>query len=368
MSKKEQSLPAKILLLPLSKVYGMVTSLRNNMFDWKILKQHEFSIPTISIGNISAGGTGKTPHTEYLVGALRNDYNIAVLSRGYKRATSGFVLATPHSTPRDIGDEAYQVYHKFGRKIVVAVCEDRVKGIERILQTNPEINLIILDDAFQHRYVKPTLSIVLTEFKEPFFRDDLLPYGRLRESPKSKERADIVVVTKCPDGIKPITFRTFEKDLDLRPHQSLFYSRFSYDTPRPIFRDKCRRTAELDRLGEDDVILAVCGIGNPKPFLRYVKSFRPRVKVNVFNDHHEYTRKDLEMILERFNEMKGTRKIILTTEKDAVRLLNNPYFPPELKPYIYFVPVYVDFFRGESDSFSNTVAKLLNERTAHSRH
>lgn len=362
MSRKESSLPAKIFLLPMSKVYGMVTSTRNRLFEWKVLKEHEFEVPIISVGNIAVGGTGKTPHTEYLVAALKDRYNIAVLSRGYKRSTSGFVQATPHSTPRDIGDEAYQVYHKFSRKIVVAVCEDRVKGIERILATNPSVNLIILDDAFQHRYVKPTVSILLTEYQHPYYEDDLLPYGRLRESPKGMSRADIIIATKCPDGIKPMDFRIFEKNIGRIPAQSLFYSRYSYDLLRPIFRDSCIRPAELDKLGEDDGILALCGIGNPRPFVRYLKSFGPRVKVNVFGDHHDYTRKDLNMIHSRFNEMKGKRKIIVTTEKDAVRLLNNPYFPAELKPHIYFLPVYVDFFRFENETLVDTVLKLLNER------
>lgn len=362
MTKKENSLLAKVFLLPLSKIYGMATSVRNHMFELGMLKQHEFDVPVICVGNISVGGTGKTPHTEYLIAALKDRYNIAVLSRGYKRTTSGYVEATSHSTPHDIGDEAYQIYHKFGRKIVVAVCEDRVKGIERILKTNPGVNLIILDDAFQHRYVKPTISILLTEYQHPYYEDTMMPYGRLRESAKNVSRADIVVVTKCPEGIKPMDFRIFEKNLNLIPAQSLYYSRFNYSRLRPIFQDYCRRPVELEKLNEDDMVLAVCGIGNPRPFVKFLKSFLPRVKVNIFADHHDYKRKDLNLILNRFNSIKASRKIIVTTEKDAVRLINNPYFPAELKPYIYYLPVYVEFFRDEKESLRDTVLKLLNDR------
>ncbi len=359
---KRNPLPAKIFLLPMSKIYGMVTSARNRFFEWGILKQHEFDIPVITVGNISVGGTGKTPHTEYLIAALKDDYRIGVLSRGYKRDTKGFVQATPHTTPRDIGDEAYQVYHKFGRKIAVAVCEDRVVGINRLREVCPDINLIILDDAFQHRYVKPTLSVVLTEYNHPFYKDTLLPYGRLRESAKAVERADIVIVSKCPDSVKPLEFRIIEKDMNLIPAQMLYFSRFRYDKLRPVFPQGANNVPDLDKMNDDQMLLAVCGIANPRPFMRYLKSFKPRVKVNIFSDHHDFSRKDLNLILERFKSMKSRKKIIVTTEKDAVRLLNNPYFPAELRPYIFYQPVYVEFVRNENASFRDTVLKLLNER------
>lgn len=362
MSPNTENTLKKILLMPLSKVYGAITGVRNQMFDWGVLKQHSFDVPVITIGNLSAGGTGKTPHVEFLVAALRNKFNIAVLSRGYKRSTKGFVAATPHSTPHDIGDEAYQVYHKFGRKVMVVVCEDRVKGIERIRQINPQINLIILDDGFQHRYVKPMLSIVLTDYSLPCYEDKLLPYGRLRESASNISRADIVVVTKCPSSMRPIDFRVITKKLDLIPHQQLFYSRISYDRLRPIFSTSVRNTPALADLTEQDSILAVSGIGNPRPFVRHVKSFNASVKVNVFGDHHDFTRRDLELIKNRFDSMNGRRRLIVTTEKDAVRLLNNPYFPLELKAHIFYQPIYVEFMRTEAISFAETISQMLEAR------
>jgi len=361
MNKKDSFL-AKCLLLPMSFFYGMVTATRNRLFEWGVLKQHEFNIPVICVGNIAVGGTGKTPHTEYLIAVLKDRFKIAMISRGYKRATKGFILANPHSSPRDIGDEAYQVYHKFGFKIPVAVCEDRVAGINRIREIHPDVNLIILDDAFQHRYVKPAISILLTEHNKPFYKDSMLPYGRLRESAKAVNRADVVIVTKCPDFIKPLDFRIMEKEINLIPAQSLFFSRYRYDKLRCVFPQGASNIFGLDALSENDSLLAVCGIANPRPFVRYLKSFNARVKVNVFADHHDFSRKDMNLILERFKSMKGHRKAIVTTEKDAVRLLNNPYFPPELKPFIFYQPVSVEFVRNENASLCDTVLKLISER------
>lgn len=359
---KPRSAAAKIILLPLSKIYGMVTWVRNKMFDTGILKQREFDIPVVTVGNIAVGGTGKTPHTEYIINALRHSRRVGVLSRGYKRDTKGFVLATPHSTPRDIGDEAYQIYHKFNREVMVAVCEKRVVGIEQMLEINPKLELIVLDDAFQHRYVKPKVSIVLTEYDRPVYEDKLMPYGHLRESVRSLNRADIVIATKCPDDIKPLDYSLFDKNLNLFPAQSLFFSRYRYERLRPVFSDHAKKVPELSRLTESDMLLAVSGIGNPRPFVRYLKGFAAKVKVNVFPDHHDYTRKDTELLLNRFESMNCREKYIITTEKDAVRLINNPYFPHELKPYIFFMPVHVEFINRDHDksTFEQTLLRRLS--------
>lgn len=355
----------KLTLYPLSKLYGLGTGIRNKFFDWGILKQNEFDVPIISVGNLAVGGTGKTPHTEFIVRLLRDNYTIGVLSRGYKRHTKGFVVATPHSTPRDIGDESYQVYHKFGRKIMVAVCENRVEGIQKMLQINPSLSLIILDDGFQHRYVKPKVSVLLTEYKRPYFKDEMLPYGRLRESAKGVSRADIVIVTKCPSNIKAIDYRLFKKYLDLIPDQDLFFSRYRYESLRPIFpaNVKANNIPDLEALSKDYTLLAVCGVGNPRPFVKYVKSFAPKVKVNVFPDHHEYTRKDMDTLKARFDSMPQGRRYILTTEKDAVRLINNPYFPHELKPYIFFIPIHVVFDDIDGNNIKDSLLRFINSKT-----
>lgn len=348
-----------LVLLPLSKLYGFGVGVRNLMFKWGILKQREFPVPVIVVGNIGVGGTGKTPHTEYILNLLRYKYHVAMLSRGYKRTTKGFVLATRRSTPLDIGDEPYQIYHKFGGDVTVAVCEDRCAGIDELLRLDPKINLIVLDDAFQHRYVKPTVSVVLTEFNNPVFYDRLLPLGRLREPVSSIYRADIVVVSKCPDQLQPLEYAIFKKNLKLFPYQKLFFSRYSYGSLRPLFPDVVKDTLHLSWLGPDDTMLALSGIANPKPFIRYLKSFKPRVKVKLFPDHHNFTRKDLDALVKRYDELEGKRKIIVTTEKDAVRLFNNPYFPQALKQCIYYQPVEVQFDPMNVADFDVEIQKAL---------
>ena len=353
---------SKTILLPCSKIYGAVTYMRNKFFDWGILKQHEFDVPIIVVGNLTVGGTGKTPHVEHIVEAMRHSHHVAVLSRGYKRRTKGFVLASSRSTPRDIGDEAYQIYHKFGGEVVMAVCEDRVKGINELLKIDPMINLIVLDDAFQHRYVKPRVAILITEYGRPVYNDRLLPYGRLRESVRGMTRADIVITTKCPDDIKDLDYRLVSKHLELFPYQTLFFSKYVYQNLMPLFPDAARSIPYLDWMGQNDTILAVAGIGNPRPFVRYIKSFLPRVKVNIFPDHHNYSRKDIELLKNRYNSMKGENRIIVTTEKDAVRLACNPYFPHELKAVTFYLPIKVEFVnRTNNDEFADAIRKYIKE-------
>ncbi|MDE6282986.1 MAG: tetraacyldisaccharide 4'-kinase [Muribaculaceae bacterium] len=350
---------SNLLLLPASKLYGVGVGIRNLMFKWRILKQREFDVPVIVVGNIAVGGTGKTPHVEYIIDLLKFKYRIGMISRGYKRKTKGFVLASRRSTPLDIGDEPYQIYQKFGRDISVAVSEDRCAGIEELLRLDPKINLIVLDDAFQHRYVKPTVSIVLTDFNSPVFTDSLLPHGRLREPVSAIYRADMVVVTKCPEQLKGIEYRIFKNSLKLFPYQGLFFSSLEYAPLQPLFPDEAFQAPYLSWLTRDDTILAVSGIASPRPFIRYLKSFNARVKVKQYPDHHNFTRRDLEQLLRRFNELEGERKLLITTEKDAVRLINNPYFPQELKECSYYLPVKVRFDPHNVDSFDDELNKLL---------
>ena len=339
----KHALLSKLVLLPCSKLYGAITYTRNKLFDMRVLKQTEFDVPIVCVGNLAVGGTGKTPLVEYIAGAFRKSRKVAVLSRGYRRSTKGFIMAGRTSTPRDIGDEAFQIYHKFGGEVSVAVCEDRVFGINEIKRLNPAINLIILDDGFQHRYVRPTVSVVVSEYTNPVYTDTMLPYGRLREPRRGINRADVVVVSKCPDKMKPMDYRLVIKNFDLFPSQYLFFSRFEYMPLEPVFPDMATAVPYLDWLTSSDSILAVAGIGNPRPFVKRPKSFAAKVKVDVFPDHHNYSKKDIEHILSRFKTLKGNQRIIVTTEKDAVRLACNPYFPYELKAHTYFLPVEVRF-------------------------
>lgn len=354
---------SSMILLPLSKLYGFGVGVRNLLFKWHILKQREFQVPIVVVGNIGVGGTGKTPHVEYIINLLRYKYHIGVLSRGYKRTTKGFVIATQRSSPLDIGDEPYQIYQKFSRDITVAVCEDRCHGIDEMLRLDPRINLIVLDDAFQHRYVKPSVSIVLTEFNKPVFNDSLLPLGRLREPQSAIYRADMVVVTKCPEQLNPLEYRIFKNNLKLFPYQKLFFSRFEYAAPVALYPDCAEGTLNLQWLSPRDTIIAISGIANPKPLIRYLKKFPAKVKVKHFPDHHNYSRKDLEAIARKFNELEGDRKFIVTTEKDAVRLTNNPYFPHELKRYIYYQPVEVKFDALKADNVKTGMFDIELQKT-----
>lgn len=334
------------------------------MFDIGVLKQQEFDTPIISVGNIAVGGTGKTPHTEYIVDLLKDHFNIGILSRGYKRKTRGFILADSNSTSKQIGDEPFQMYLKFrGHKsITIAVCENRCEGIRKLKEINPNINLLILDDAFQHRYVKPKISIVLTEFSRPLFNDKLMPLGRLREPIHSISRADIVVVTKCPDEMKPIDYRVFKNNLNLYPYQNLFFSRYNYGDLVSVFPDKVTYIPNLEWLSKTDGVLIITGIANPRPLVKYLKRYKPYIKVKQFDDHHNYTIEDYKSILEAFNKLKGHKKYILTTEKDAVRLIECPYFPEELKPFLFYVPIKVVFLSNDIKLFDIELHKLINSK------
>lgn len=354
----------KILLTPASWLYGLAVGTRNMMFDIGLLKSHSFDVPVVVVGNIAVGGTGKTPHVEYLIDMLRHTYHIGMLSRGYRRATKGFVLATSHSCPRDIGDEPYQIYRKFGPDVTVAVCEDRVKGIEQMLQIDPAINLLILDDAFQHRYVRGKVNILLTDYSQPYFDDQLLPLGRLREGPKAIRRADIIVATKCPVNIQPKDYMVFRKYVQRQEWQRLFYSSIIYQPLRPLWPEEAPEAPALDILTRRDIVYLVAGIANPRPLLRYLKTYSgARVQYTLFRDHREFTRADFDVILQRWHRLKGDTRIIVTTEKDAVRMVNSPYFPHELKPYLYYQPIQIFVQDGKAQEFEETVRKLINQKS-----
>ncbi len=354
---------SKLVLLPCSKIYGAATYMRNKFFDWKILKEVEFDVPVITVGNLAVGGTGKTPMVEHIVSLLKNTYKIAVLSRGYKRETKGFIIAGRNSTPRDIGDESFQIYNNFNGGITVAVCEDRVEGIKKLLSIDPNIQLIILDDAFQHRYVKPTLSIILSEFARPIYNDSMLPYGRLREPARGVNRADILVISKCPNTLKPIDYRNVSNAYELQAWQQLFFSHFDYHPLQPVFEDMATSVPYLEWLTENDSVLAVAGIGNPRPFVKHIKSYAAKVKVDVYPDHHQYTKRDIDHLIERYESLRGNQRIIITTQKDAVRLAANPYYPHHLKEVTYYLPIAIAFdYPFGPPSFESALEKTLRER------
>lgn len=346
---KLQKILAKAILTPCSYVFKAIVGVRNFLFNAGVLKQKEFDVPIIVVGNLAVGGTGKTPHTEYIVSRMCVHYKMAVLSRGYKRKTRGFVRASQNLTSYDLGDEPYQIYRKFGTCVDVAVCEKRVVGIEKMLEINPEINLFVLDDAFQHRYVKPTLSIVLTDYRKLPCEDKMLPLGTLREPQDALQRADIVVVTKCPADMKPIDKNVVRKKLSLEKWQKLMFSTYKYKELQPVFVGECATIPDLSWLTPKDTILVITGIANPTPMVKYLKQFEARVKVVHFNDHHDFSKDDLAFIQRTYDRLRGERKIIITTEKDAVRFINNPYFPYALRKSVAYLPIEVEFAQSEGD-------------------
>ncbi|MBQ7042317.1 MAG: tetraacyldisaccharide 4'-kinase [Muribaculaceae bacterium] len=350
-----------MLLWPLSKIYGAIMGVRNWLFDIGVLKQHEFDIPIISVGNIAVGGTGKTPHTEYIVDLLKERFCIGILSRGYKRKTHGFFLADKCSSSEQIGDEPFQMFQKYKecKSVTLAVCENRCEGIKKMKELNPSINLIILDDAFQHRYVKPKISIVLTEYNRPVFSDKIMPLGRLRENIHSLNRADIVIVTKCPNEMKPMDYRVFKNNLNLYPYQSLFFSQYNYGNLISLFPDKATYIPNLEWLTKGDTLLVVTGIANPRPLIKQLKRYKPLVKVKQFEDHHHYTIDDFNTIKEKYNALTGEKKYIITTEKDSVRLIGNSSFPEELKQYIFYIPIKVQFISVDTKQFDIELNRLI---------
>lgn len=348
----------KFLLAPFSVLYGMVVGLRNNFFDWGILPSEQFPVPVICVGNLAVGGTGKTPHTEFIVRLLREKYRIAVLSRGYKRKTKGFVLATPTSTSYEIGDEPYQIYSKYP-DILVAVDADRRNGIRRLLALKEPPQVILLDDAFQHRYVTPSLSIVLTEYDRPFYTDSLLPYGRLRESKYGVQRSDVVVVTKCCRDIKPIEYRIMEKNMCLTAHQVVFFTLVMYGEMKAVFPKEADPWSLLD-IRKDDSVLLIAGIVSPDGFIREMKKYTQHVIPMVYPDHHFFNEQDIAKIEQTFQNIQSLGKVIVMTEKDAARFKGiRDLIPESIRRVMYALPITVDFCTRTKDEFEDIINKHI---------
>lgn len=333
-------------LMPFKWAYGIGVWFHNKLYDDNICKQRSYDIPVISVGNLTVGGTGKTPHVEYIIDQLGDKYNIAVISRGYKRKTKGFILASSVTTPEQIGDEPYQIYRRYKGNVVVAVTKDRCKGLDTIRKLFPHINLILLDDAFQYRKLKPMISVLLLDYHRPIDNDTLLPLGRLREPQHATERADMIVITKCDDRMSPIEFRALSKTINTLSFQKIFFSSIEYQDIKPVFPDYSPFSGSLENLTSDDSVLLVTGIAHPKSFVKYFKKFPCKVRILRFPDHHDFSKSDLRRIARYYAKMGGKRKIIVTTEKDSVRMLHNPYFPYKLKPYTFFLPIKIRMHSG----------------------
>ncbi len=347
----------RFLLFPLSVLYGLVVSLRNTLFDFQVLKTHHFDIPIISIGNITVGGTGKTPHVEYLAQLLKKSYKVAVLSRGYKRKSKGFVIAERNPNTKDVGDEPAQIKYKFP-EIEVAVNADRVKGVE-ILMTRKN-DLVILDDAFQHRYVKPGLSILLIDFNRRIDKSYLLPFGNLRENASEMRRADIIVVTKTPTEIKPIDRRLIYEQINPFPFQELYFTSFNYGKLQPVYNNSNKILDDFYSNHEVYSILVVTGIAFSKPFIDYLTLLSDDIIHIELADHSSYSIGKLSKISNTFKALDNDKKIIITTEKDAIKLREFKNVDETLSQSMFFIPVEVSFIDNENE-FNNQILEYVRK-------
>lgn len=340
----------RYLLLPFSLIYGAVIWLRNFCYDKNIFRSSAFNFPVICVGNLAVGGTGKTPMTEYLVRMLKNEWAVATLSRGYKRKTTGFAIANEFTTALEIGDEPMQFHKKFP-DITVAVGEERLVAIPQLLQDKPQTQVIILDDAFQHRQVKAGLNIVLTEYKDLYTRDLMLPAGDLRDVRSSIKRANIIVVTKCRADLDEAEKNKIISEIDPKEWQAVFFTTIVYSTPYHLF------SKERLPLTEDMDVLLVCGIANPRPLKDYLTTNIDTYEMIRFGDHHIFNTDDLRDIQEHLLKMEGDHKIILTTEKDGVRLQK---FENELKEFpVYVLPIEHSFLFSGAGQFNTIVTDFI---------
>lgn len=334
----------RFLLFPFAVIYDLVTRIRNFLFDVGFFKQTTFSIPVIVVGNLSVGGTGKTPQIEYLIRLLKNQFKIGVLSRGYKRETTGFLTLNSDHTAIEVGDEPLQFFKKF-EDVIVAVDANRVEGIQKIVQQNTT-EIILLDDAFQHRKVKGSFYILLTKFDDLFVNDYLLPTGNLRENRRGAKRADAIIVSKCPEDLsenqQEIIRNTIEKY-----SKNIFFTSISYAKSlsgnEPIL---------VKDLRNYDVLL-LTGIANPSSLLHFLDSNKINYHHLNFPDHHQFSSKDIENIQLKFAVLKGINKIILTTEKDYVRLNS------EFKN-CYFIEIETSFLGNQNGDFDNLILTHIN--------
>jgi tetraacyldisaccharide 4'-kinase len=341
------------LLAPLAFCYGILMAIRNLLFDFGLLRSVEFDKPVISVGNLSFGGTGKTPHIEYLIRLLSPAHFVATLSRGYGRKSDGFIIASKRSNVKYIGDEPLQFAKKF-EAVKVAVDEKRARGVSLLLQKYPKLDVILLDDAFQHRYVKPGLSILLTDYHQPYTEDMVLPSGTLREFKSGARRADVIVVTKTPKIFSPITRRRFLEDIRPLPHQKVLFSYIRYGNPVAPFDN-----ALHDYPARVNSILLFDGIANDMPLREHLERMCTDLEVIKFADHHMYSEKDLLMIRKRFDDLPTQKKVMITTEKDFMRL-KNPSFGNLLKNWpLFYIPIEIEFHGDDKESFENEVFKYV---------
>lgn len=338
--------------------YAWIMAIRNRAFDARKIASKSFDLPIICIGNISVGGTGKTPHTEYLIRLLKRERSVAVLSRGYGRKSKGYLKADEHTAMPQIGDEPFQIKNKFP-DITVAVCERRVEGVENLLKEREKPSVILLDDAYQHRHIKAGLYILLVDHNRPIWNDAVLPFGRLRESDKGARRADIVIITKCDKNITPEQMSYYKACLKTKKGAPVFFSTVEYGTPYPLFPENPAKALNTKN------ILLLTGIAKPQPLKKEIERSGATVTLIQYPDHHNFTAEDIKEIAARFEKIEGS-KAILTTEKDATRLKGMKNLPQIIKKSTYAIPIEVKILNNEEDTFNQIIIDYVTENTRNS--
>jgi tetraacyldisaccharide 4'-kinase len=355
-----------ILFYRVSLLYGLITGIRNFLYDAGILPSVEFPFPVICVGNITVGGTGKTPHTEYIAGLLRENFKVATLSRGYKRKTRDFRIASSSALINEIGDEPMQIFRNFP-DVLVTVDRNRVQGVSRILQEYPGTEVIILDDGFQHRRITPGFSILLSDFDRLFFRDHMLPYGNLRESKGNMRRADIILITKSPENISPIQRRLIVKEINKSPYQNLYFTTFRYKPPVPVFENCPEGTqndfSECTGCG----IVLITGIANPQPLKEYLQKSYSEIIHLPFSDHHSFNEKDLLSFSSAYNSLMSANRYLFTTEKDAVRLREFTNIAEPIRSAFFFIPIGIHFLNEDKDVFDNLIINYVRKNQRNNR-
>ena len=349
-------------LTPLSMLYGMVVGIRNQLFELGVLKSRSFDIPVISVGNITVGGSGKTPHIEYLVRLLKDKVKVAVLSRGYKRKSKGYVLADADTSMSDIGDEPYQMKKKFP-DIYIAVDKNRCEGIDNLTQQDAtkDTDVVLLDDAFQHRYVKPGVNILLVDYHRLIISDKLLPAGRLREPKEGKARADIVIITKCPKDLKAINYRMLTRSMNLFPYQSLFFTTLEYGELFMLFGNEKKA---IDKISDQHVLL-LTGIASPQQMILDLEPLCLETIPLAYSDHHDFKAKDIARINQMFEAMPAP-KMIITTEKDAARLETAEGLNDEVRNHLYVLPVEIKFMQEQEKLFNHKILSYVQKNSRNS--
>ena len=338
---------ARLSLFPLSVIYDGVTRIKNFLYDKDILKSSKFQIPLIVIGNLSVGGTGKTPHTEFVANLVKDQFKTAVLSRGYGRKTKGYILANPDSITKEIGDEPLQIFNSVPN-INVAVCENRTTGVQNLLESvKPEV--VILDDAFQHRKIQGSLYVLLTTFQKLFTDDFILPAGNLRESASNKERANVIIITKCPSDLSSTEKGKIIAKIKPSSSQQVFFSFIQYNEPKPFTKNT--------KWNSSNKVVLVTGIVNPTPLQLHLESLGHEVKLLSYPDHYDYTQKDIEKLQQEI-QLLGTNSVIATTSKDAVKLkplMNN------LAVDAFEIPIKVGFLFDQEKEFKNIILEHVRK-------